>query len=264
MPYDRPADAERWQNGIDRPYNPTKNDTAMMERQTDNRYDRQTSLPGFGVEGQRRLHRSRVLIVGVGGLGCPVALYLAAAGVGTLGLVDDDKVSLSNLQRQVLYTEDEVGRPKVTCAVHRLHALNSDLEIRPYLVRLTAENATKLISPYDVVVDGCDNYATRYLLSDTCTLLGKPYVYAAIGGFEGQVSVLCHGQDAPTYRTLFPDEAAMADIPVDRSVVGCVPGVVGSVEASEVLKLLTGRGTPLAGRLWTIDLRTMQTNLLQI
>ena len=228
----------------------------MMER-----YDRQIRLPQWGMEGQEKLRRARVLVVGVGGLGSPVALYLAGAGVGTLGLVDADSVSLSNLQRQVLYTEAEIGEPKVACAARRLQALNSEVKIEPHNCRLTADNAADIVRHYDVVVDACDNFATRFLLDDTCAALHKPYVYGAIGGYEGQVSVFHYGEQPHRYRELYPDE----HIPQpDNAVVGVTPAIVGSVQANETLKLLVGYGEPLVGKLWTIDLRTLQSYLLSI
>lgn len=236
-----------------------------MENWLAGRYDRQISLPEIGEEGQKKLRRARVLIVGVGGLGSPIALYLTGAGIGTLGLVDDDKVSISNLQRQVLYTESEVGLRKVDCAARRLRALNSDVTIRRYPFRLDGENAAELIREYDIVVDGCDNFATRYLLSDTCAALGKTYVYGAIQGLDGQVSVFCHGDCPKTYRDLYPDEeGALRMPPPDKSVLGTTPAIVGSVEANEVIKLICGYGEPLAGKLWTIDLRTMQSHIFSI
>lgn len=229
------------------------------------RYNRQTTLPEIGEEGQNKLRYSRVLIIGVGGLGSPIALYLAGAGLGTLGLVDDDTVSISNLQRQVLYTEAEVGQPKVHCAARRLKALNSDVEVHSYPLRLNKENASTLIAEYDIIVDGCDNFATRFLISDACATLGKPYVYGAIQGFEGQVSVFCHQADFKTYRDLYPDENETLRMPPpDKSVIGVTPAIVGSVEANEVLKLIGGYGEPLTGKLWTIDLRTMQSYILLI
>ena len=230
-----------------------------------NRYSRQVTLPEIGKEGQKKLQEARVLIVGVGGLGSPVALYLAGAGVGTLGLIDDDVVSISNLQRQVLYTEAEMGRSKVQCAAHRLHALNSSIHIETYPFRLDRRNADELIGRYDIVVDGCDNFATRYLLSDVCASQGKPYVYGAIQGLTGQVAVFCCGERAKTYRDLYPDEEeTLLMPPPDKSVVGVTPAMVGSVEANEVLKLICGYGESLAGKLWTIDLRTLQSYILSI
>lgn len=228
-----------------------------------NRYDRQISLPEIGEAGQERLRRAKVLIVGVGGLGSPVALYLAGAGVGTLGLVDDDKVSISNLQRQVLYAEADLGQPKTLCAARRLKSLNSGVNVVAYPYRLDAENASELIREYDIVVDGCDNFATRELLDDTCRAWKKPYVYAAIQGFEGQVSVFHYGEHSRSYRDLYPDEKEVSRAPSpEQPVSGVTPAIVGSVEANEVLKLICGYGEPLAGKLWTIDLRTMQSYLL--
>lgn len=228
-----------------------------------NRYDRQISLPEIGEAGQERLRNAKVLIVGMGGLGSPIALYLAGAGVGTLGLVDDDKVSISNLQRQVLYAEADVGESKPLCAARRVQGLNSDVNVEAYPFRLEEKNAEELIREYDIVVDGCDNFTTRYLLNDVCNALGKPYVYGAIQGFEGQVSVFCYGKGAKTYRDLYPDEEGALLMPLpDKSVMGITPAIVGSVEANEVLKLICGYGEPLTGKLWTIDLRTMQSYIL--
>lgn len=225
------------------------------------RYDRQTMLPEIGEAGQKLLKEAKVLIVGVGGLGSPIALYLAGAGVGCIGLVDDDVVSISNLQRQVLYSEKELGKRKAMCAAERLVALNSEITVRPYPTRLTKENANDIISEYDMVVDGCDNFATRYLINDCCVRLGIPYIYGAICGFEGQVSVFNYGTDKKSYRDLYPDEAEMLRMPPPfKGVMGITPAVVGSIEATEVLKVIGGFGDVLAGKLWTIDLRTLQTN----
>lgn len=225
------------------------------------RYDRQTMLPEIGEAGQKLLKEARVLIVGVGGLGSPIALYLAGAGVGCIGLVDDDVVSISNLQRQVLYSEKELGKRKAMCAAERLVALNSEITVRPYPTRLTKENADDIISEYDMVVDGCDNFATRYLINDCCVRFGIPYIYGAICRFEGQVSVFNYGPDKKSYRDLYPDEAEMLRMPPpSKGVMGITPAVVGSIEATEVLKVIGGFGDVLAGKLWTIDLRTLQTN----
>ena len=226
------------------------------------RYQRQLSLPEVGEEGQKRLAQAKVLIVGVGGLGSPIALYLSGAGVGTLGLIDDDVVSESNLHRQVLYDETQVGEAKAQCARQRLLRLNSGIEVVAYSQRLTADNARQLIEPYDIVVDGTDNAAVRYVISDTCKALGKTYVYGAICGFEGQVSVLCRGK--ATYRTLYPDEQALKDARAAKAVIGVTPAVVGSVEAAQVLQLICGYGEPLTDKLWTIDLRTMQSFVINV
>lgn len=229
------------------------------------RYSRQIMLSEIGEEGQARLSAAKVLIVGVGGLGSPIALYLAGAGVGTLGLVDDDVVGLSNLQRQVLYTEEEVGDLKAVCASMRLAALNREIVINTYPTRLTAQNAHELIGQYDIVVDGCDNFATRYVIDDVCVALGKPYVYGAISGFEGQVSVFHYGDVKKSYRDLYPEEEEMLHMPPPfKGVTGVTPAVVGSVEATEVLKIICGFGEVLAGKLWTIDLRTLQSNIFSL
>ena len=225
------------------------------------RYDRQMILPEIGEEGQKKLLNAKVLIVGVGGLGSPIALYLAGAGVGCIGLVDDDVVSISNLQRQVLYSEKELGKPKAICAAERLSALNSEIKVEPYSTRLTEDNAFDIIGEYDMVVDGCDNFATRYLINDICIQQGKPYIYGAICGFEGQVSVFNFGDRKKSYRDLYPDEEEMKRMPPPpKGVMGITPAVVGSIEATEVLKIIGGFGDVLAGELWTIDLRTLQSN----
>ena len=225
------------------------------------RYDRQIILPEIGEEGQRKLQKAKVLIVGVGGLGSPIALYLAGAGVGYIGLVDDDVVSISNLQRQVLYSEKELGKPKAVCAAERLSALNSEIKVAHYPTRLTENNARDIIRKYDMVVDGCDNFTTRYLINDICIEQGKPYIYGAICGFEGQVSVFNYGNRKKSYRDLYPDEEEMKRMPPPpKGVMGITPAVVGSIEATEVLKIICGFGNVLAGELWTIDLRTLQSN----
>ena len=227
-----------------------------------NRYERQTALPEIGEEGQQKLAQARVLLVGVGGLGAPISLYLTAAGVGTLGIMDADVVSVSNLQRQVLYRETEVGQLKVEMAARHLRALNSEVEIIPYAARLTAVNAEEIVRGYNLVVDGCDNFDTRYLLSDFCARLHKPYVYGAIQGFEGQVAVFDVDQHPATYRDLYPEPTVPS--PLQKAVVGTTPAIVGSVEANEVLKLILGFGTPLYGKLWTLDLRNMQSFIIDL
>ena len=229
-----------------------------------NKYHRQTLLSEIGEEGQEKLRQARVLIAGVGGLGCPIALYLTTAGVGHLGLIDDDVVSLSNLHRQVLYDEADIGQPKVQCAVRHLQKKNSDIELTAYPMRLTKENAERLIRDYDIVVDGCDNHATRYLISDVCHQLQKPYVYAAIGAFQGQVGILCYEHNAPTYRTLFPDEEAMLSVEAGKGVIGTTPAVVGSIAANEVLKLTVGFGEALIGKILFIDLLTLDIQKINL
>ncbi len=237
----------------------------MME---EDRYQRQKLIGELGEEGQRRIRKAKVLLVGVGGLGSPIATYLTGAGIGTLGLIDDDVVSLTNLHRQVLYTEQEVGQPKALCARRRLLSQNSEVNIVAYPERLTRENAEPLISQYDIVVDGMDNFATRFIVSDVCERQSKPFVHGAIRGLEGQVSVLCtpspDGTKA-TYRTLFPDEEATLRMPhPGKAVLGTTPAVVGSVEATQALLLIAGFGSPLTGRLWTVDLATMQSFIINL
>ena len=226
------------------------------------RYSRQIILPDIGEQGQQRLLQSRVLIVGVGGLGSPIALYLTAAGVGHIGLIDDDVVSLSNLQRQVLYTTDEVGKSKVACAVARLQKLSPHTQFTPYDTRLTQENATDIISQYDIVVDGCDNAATRYLIDDVCVQLHKPYVYGAISEYSGQVSIFCT-DGGRRYRDIFPSDSVCSQ-PTSKGVIGVLPGLIGSIEAAEVIKLITGAGSPLVNRLYTVDIRTMQSLIIDM
>ena len=229
----------------------------------EDRYHRQLLLEEIGEAGQAKIRNAKVLLVGVGGLGSPIATYLTGAGIGTLGLIDDDVVSITNLHRQVLYTEEEVGLPKAECAKRRLHSLNHEVNIVAYPERLTRENAEDLIRLYDLVIDGMDNFATRFIVSDVCEALHKPYVYGAIRGLEGQVSVLCQGKC--TYRTLFPDEDATLKMPhPGKQVLGTTPAVVGSVEACQALQLISGFGEPLIDKIWTINLATMQSFTVQL
>ena len=226
------------------------------------RYNRQILLSEIGLEGQEKLSKACVLIVGVGGLGSPISLYLAGAGVGTIGLMDGDIVDESNLQRQVLYSEQEIGLSKAEQASKRLKTLNDNIVFDVYTERLSKENATEIISKYDIVVDGCDNFATRYLINDTCVALNKIYVYGAIRAFEGQVSVF-NFQGGPNFRTLFPDEEGMYQLPrLPKGVMGVTPGLVGCAEANEVIKLICGYGEVLSGKLWHIDLKTMESQIL--
>ncbi len=227
------------------------------------RYARQTMLPEIGPEGQRRLAASSVLLVGVGGLGSPVALYLTGAGVGRLGLADPDTVSESNLQRQVLYTESQIGRPKPAAARERLAALSSSTRFDLHPEGLTAENARELVAAYDLVVECCDNFATRYLLDEACAEVGRPWVYGSIGAFHGQVS-LFNGRTGRRYTELYPDREALCALPRSTAgVLGTVPGVIGAIEASEAIKWIAGFGEPLEGKLFTIDLKTLQTETIE-
>lgn len=225
------------------------------------RYSRQTGLPQIGTEGQTNISRARVLIVGVGGLGSPISLYLTGAGVGHIGLIDDDVVSPSNLHRQVLYATTETGQSKAAQAARRLTALNPEVEVTPLAERLTEDNAAEIIAGYDIVVDGCDNYATRYLIDDVCRRQGKPYVYGAVSGFEGQASVFHLSPSSPSYRDLYPTPPPP---PASKALVGMTPGVVGSILAHETLKIICGYGPTLDGRLWTINLLTMESFTLTL
>lgn len=226
------------------------------------RYNRQTILPEIDLEGQEKLKNARVLVIGAGGLGCPILQYLNAVGVGTLGIIDGDTVSVSNLQRQILYTEDEVGMLKVDAAKRRLLSQNSDTIIETYPYSIDKQNALEIIGKYDVVVDGCDNFATRYLVNDACVILKKKWVFGSILKFEGQVSVF-DGEVGPTYRCLFPD------IPTDSpdcntiGVIGTLPGLIGTVQAHEVVKLIVGFGELLKGKLWVLDTLYMNQKILK-
>ncbi len=229
----------------------------------EDRYHRQLLLEEIGEAGQAKIRNAKVLLVGVGGLGSPIATYLTGAGIGTLGLIDDDVVSITNLHRQVLYSEEEVGLPKAECAKRRLHSLNHEVNIIAYPERLTRENAEDLISQYDLVIDGMDNFATRFIVSDVCEALHKPYVYGAIRGLEGQVSVLCQGKC--TYRTLFPDEEATLKMPhPGKQVLGTTPAVIGSIEACQAMQLIAGFGEPLIDKMWMINLGNMQSHIINL
>jgi adenylyltransferase/sulfurtransferase len=218
------------------------------------RYDRHFTLPEFGREGQARLKAARVLIVGAGGLGSPAALYLAAAGAGTIGLVDFDEVDESNLQRQILYATPDVGRPKLAAAAARLTAINPHLTVRPHGEPFSAENGVSLVSAYDVVLDGSDNFPTRYLVNDACVLARVPNVYGSVQRFEGQAAVFA-AAEGPCYRCLHPEPPPDGLIPscAEGGVLGVLPGVIGTIQATEAIKLVTGIGEPLVGRLLLYD-----------
>lgn len=229
------------------------------------RYGRHVSIPEVGVAGQRRLRASSVLIVGAGGLGSPAALYLAAAGVGRLGLVDHDRVELSNLQRQVLYDTDAVGTPKLASARARLTGLNPDVAVETFETRMDSRNALGILKGWDFVIDGSDNFPTRYLVNDACVMLGTPFAYGAILRFEGQASVF-GAPDGPCYRCLFRDPPPPGLVPncAEAGVLGVLPGIVGSIQANEAIKWLTGIGDTLAGRLLLIDALRMEFRSLDI
>ncbi len=218
------------------------------------RYARHLILPEVGLEGQRKLKAARVLCVGTGGLGAPLALYLAAAGIGTLGLVDFDTVDASNLQRQIIHATPDVGRLKVDSAADKLNALNPALKIVKHNVMLTSANALEIFADYDIIADGTDNFQTRYLVNDACVLLGKPNAYGSIFRFEGQCSVFA-AKDGPCYRCLYPEPPPPGLVPscAEGGVLGILPGLVGVMQATEVIKLILGIGEPLVGRLLLID-----------
>jgi molybdopterin/thiamine biosynthesis adenylyltransferase/rhodanese-related sulfurtransferase len=222
----------------------------VLTREQKERYGRHLLLPEIGAEGQAKLLNAKVLLLGAGGLGSPTALYLAAAGVGTLGIVDDDEVDLSNLQRQVIHTTDRIGTPKVESAAKTIAALNPDVEVVQYRTRLDASNIMEIIDGYDVIVDGVDNFPTRYLLNDATVRLGIPVVSASILGFDGQLSVF-KPHDGPCYRCLYPvpPPAELAPSCGANGVLGVLPGTMGLLQATEVVKLVTGAGEPLVGRL---------------
>lgn len=237
---------------------PEPSDYAGFRREELIRYARHFVLPEVGPWGQRRLSEARVLLVGAGGLGSPAALYLAAAGVGTLGIVDADLVDLSNLQRQVLHGIHDLGQLKVSSAKARLWEVNPGVEVIPHPVRLNAANALELLSTYDLVVDGSDNFPTRYLINDACVLLGKPYVYGAVDRWEGQASVFGHPGE-PCYRCLFrePPPPGMVPSCAEAGVLGVLPGIIGSIQAAEAVKMILGVGETLAGRLLLFDAMAM-------
>ena len=229
------------------------------------RYARHLTLPEVGVAGQERLRAARILLIGAGGLGSPAALYLAAAGVGTIGIVDADAVDLSNLQRQIVHGEASVGVPKTESARRRLADLNAHVNVEGHPVRLTSENALDLLRGYDLTVDGSDNFPTRYLVNDASVLLGKPYVYGSIFRFDGQVSVFA-APGGPCYRCLFADPPPPDLIPncADAGVLGVLPGIVGSLQAAEAIKLILGIGSPLINRLLMLDVLRGQFRELEL
>jgi sulfur-carrier protein adenylyltransferase/sulfurtransferase len=229
------------------------------------RYSRHLIMPEVGMEGQLKLKRARVLTIGTGGLGAPLGLYLAAAGVGHLGLVDFDVVDSSNLQRQVTFTTADVGRPKSEAAKARLSSLNPAIDIVSYETRLTSDNALELFRDYDIIVDGTDNFPTRFLVNDACVLLGKPNVYGSIFRFEGQATVFGY-PGGPCYRCLYPEPPPPGLVPscAEGGVLGVLPGIVGSIQAMETIKLILGAGEPLVGRLLLFDALAMRFRELKL
>jgi molybdopterin/thiamine biosynthesis adenylyltransferase/rhodanese-related sulfurtransferase len=229
------------------------------------RYQRHLSLAGFGPAAQEKLKRSSILVIGAGGLGCPALLYLAAAGVGRIVIIDDDRVDLSNLQRQVLYTSADAGAPKAEAAARRLLALNPLIRVEARTERLTRTNALDLVRSADLVLDGSDNFSTRYLVNDACVLADRPLVYGAIQGFSGQLSVF-NFRGGPTYRCLFPEPPEAGSVPncAEAGVLGVLPGLIGTAQACEAIKILAGIGEPLAGKLLLFDALTMETQTVAL
>ncbi|MCH7517972.1 MAG: molybdopterin-synthase adenylyltransferase MoeB [Candidatus Dadabacteria bacterium] len=229
------------------------------------RYSRHLIMPEVGVEGQEKLINSSVLCIGAGGLGSPLALYLAAAGVGHLGVLDFDVVDFSNLQRQIIHSEKTIGELKVESAKKRILELNSDIKVTTYNEMLTSENAMEIIKDYDVIVDGTDNFATRYLVNDSCVLLGKPNVYGSIFRFEGQVSVF-DAKKGPCYRCLYPEPPPPGMVPscAEGGVLGILPGIIGTLQAAETVKLIIEKGNPLIGRLLFLDVLKMQPREMKL
>jgi len=230
------------------------------------RYSRHIILPTIGAAGQRKLLDAKVLCVGAGGLGSPAAMYLAAAGVGTLGIADFDRVDMTNLQRQLLHDTDDVGRPKVDSAQERINGMNPDVEVIKHNVVLNSENAFDILSQYDVVVDGSDNFPVRYLVNDATQMLGKPLVYGSIYQFDGQASVFLPGPETPCYRCLFPQPPPPGAVPScsEAGVFGVLPGIIGSIQAVEAIKLITGVGDSLVGRLLLFDALDMDFTTVKL
>jgi len=240
---------------------PWKQDRQFTPEQL-NRYSRHFILPEVGEAGQAKLLDAKVLLIGAGGLGSPTAFYLAAAGVGTIGIVDHDVVDMSNLQRQILHTNDRVGKPKVESARETLRALNPDIKVVGYQERVSSENVMRLFADYDVIVDGCDNFPTRYLVNDACVMLNKPNVHGSIFQFEGQASVFYPGK-GPCYRCLFPEPPPPGAAPScqEAGVLGVLPGLIGCVQALETIKIILGVGKPLIGRMMYFDTLSMEVRI---
>ncbi|MDB5258607.1 MAG: molybdopterin biosynthesis protein MoeB, partial [Chitinophagaceae bacterium] len=228
------------------------------------------SLQEVGLAGQEKIKAASVLVIGAGGLGCPALQYLTAAGIGRIGIIDFDKVDVSNLQRQILYTTEDIGKHKAKAAAARLSANNPLVTFYSYTETLTAENALSILESYDIIVDGSDNFSTRYLVNDACVILNKPLVFGSIFKFDGQVAVFNYtdekGLRGPTYRCLYPEPPADGEMPScsEIGVLGVLPGIIGTLQANEALKLILGLGNPLSGKLFTLDALTMQTSLFNI
>ena len=239
--------------------------TAKLSNEEVLRYSRHLIMPEVSMEGQLRLKQAKVLLIGAGGLGSPMALYLAAAGVGKIGIVDFDVVDVTNLQRQVIHSTPDVGRPKLDSAREHLKSLNPHIEIVTYETRLSSQNALELFKDYDMVADGTDNFPTRYLVNDACVLLGKPNIYGSIYRFEGQASVFA-AEQGPCYRCLYPEPPPPGLVPscAEGGVLGILPGLIGVIQATEVVKLILGKGNPLIGRLLLLDALEMKFRELKL
>jgi len=235
----------------------------MLHKEENIQYSRHILLEEIGVRGQEKLKSAKVLVIGAGGLGCPILQYLTAAGIGTIGIIDDDEVDQTNLQRQILYTIEDIGRSKAKVASERLSKLNPFVFFKVYEEKLDRDNALDLFSEYDIIVDGSDNFPTRYLVNDACVLVNKPLVFGSIFKFQGQVSVLNY-EDGPTYRCLFPSPPAPDAVPncSDIGVLGVLPGIIGSLQANEVIKIIVGIGEVLKGKLLYFDALTLQQQVL--
>lgn len=236
----------------------TSNDV-ILSKEDIRRYSRHLIMPEIGMDGQTKLKAARVLIIGAGGLGSPSGMYLAAAGVGRIGIVDSDVVDFPNLQRQILHSTKDIGRPKLASAKERLLGINPNIEVKTYEIQLTSEIALEILEDYDVIVDGTDNFQTRYLVNDACVLLGKPDVYGSAFRFEGQASVF-YAQEGPCYRCLYPEPPPPGFILscAEGGVFGVLPGIVGTIQAAETLKLIIGQGDSLIGRLLLFDALKMR------
>jgi len=240
-------------------------DTATLNKEEILRYSRHLIMPEVGMEGQQKLKAAKVLCIGTGGLGSPLALYLAAAGVGTIGLVDFDVVDFTNLQRQIIHTTADVGRPKLDSAIEKLEAINPFINIRRFDTLLNSSNALEIFRDFDIIVDGTDNFPTRYLVNDACVLSGKPNVYGSIFRFEGQASVF-GTKEGPCYRCLYPEPPPPGLVPscAEGGVLGILPGLVGVIQATEAIKLILGKGEPLIGRLLLVDALGMKFRELKL
>jgi molybdopterin/thiamine biosynthesis adenylyltransferase/rhodanese-related sulfurtransferase len=243
----------------------TSADPVTLTKKEIERYSRHLIMPEVGMEGQLKLKQAKVLCIGTGGLGAPLGLYLAAAGVGRIGLVDFDRVDDSNLQRQILFSTHDVGRPKIEAAKDRLHGLNPDIRIDTFDTQLSSENALEIMKDYDIIVDGTDNFPTRYLVNDACVILKKPNVYGSIFRFEGQITIFGY-PDGPCYRCLYPEPPPPGLVPscAEGGVLGVLPGIVGSIQAAETLKLIIGKGESLVGRLLLFDALAMRFRELKL